>query len=490
MMPRLWSEMRIAVLSNVTSEVLAGMLGERHSVWLPPGFGAWAETALAPPRAMVEFDPEAVFILLDKSRSKVDAALVRQARASLEAAFPKAEVVVPDLEDLAAETAGFFDERMWEAGSMPWSLAGLRAIEGEMERLLRLMKGGRKKALAVDFDNVLWSGVIGEDGAAAIKPILSVQEWMKGLESRGIVLVGLSRNNPADVEPVWRDSRMALSKDDFAALRIDWNDKAGNLVSAAKELNLGVDSFVFLDDSPAERALMKAALPEVAVPDFPQDEGLLPAFLRRVERIHFPEFRVLDEDRRKTALYREEAERRRYSAGLSADEYLKGLEMWADVHPARPEETARVAQLSQKSNQFNVLTNRYDEADIARFAADAGRVLLTVHAGDRFGDMGLVAFVQAIVEGEAATVVDWVMSCRAMNRRLEFAVEEALEARLTAAGVKVVHASWRRTAKNAPVERLFDSFGFSAAGGDADARQYSLSLPRSAGLRHFTRLVR
>ena len=482
--------MRIAVLSNVTAEVLAGMLGERHCVWFPPGFGAWAETALAPPRAMVEFGPEAVFILLDKSRSKVDEALVQESRASLEAAFPSAAVVVPDLEDLAAETAGFYDERMWKAGSMPWSLAGLRAIEGEIERLLGAMKGQRKKALAVDFDNVLWSGTIGEDGVAAIRPLAAVQEWMKRLENRGIVLVGLSRNNPADVEPVWGDSRMVLSKDDFAALRIDWNDKSKNLVSVAKELNLGVDSFVFLDDSPAERAHMKAALPEVAVPGFPQDEGLLPGFLRRVERICFPEFRVLGEDRRKTAYYHEEAERRRYSTGLSADEYLRGLEMWADVHPVVPEEMARVAQLSQKSNQFNVLSSRHDEADIARFAADAGRVLLTVHAGDRFGDMGLVAFVQAVMQGEAATVVDWVMSCRAMNRRLEFAVEEALEARLAAAGVKTVHASWRRTAKNAPVENLFEAFGFSVIGGDENAKRYSLSLPRGEGLRHFTRLVR
>ena len=477
--------MRIAILSNVTVEVLAGMLKKEHSVWLPPGFGAWIETALNPSQDMVAFDPEAIFLLLDSSHATFDANAVPKAKSSLEVAFPNATVIVPDLDDLADEVGAFFDERMWKVGSMPWSMKGLRAIKDEINRLLRAMKGERKKVLALDFDNTLWSGVIGEDGVEGIKPYTEFQRGIKALKERGVILVGLTKNNLADVEPVWNDGRMALKRDDFALLKIDWNDKASNLASAAKDLNLGIDSFVFVDDNPAEREQMKAMLPEVVVPESPQDVAMLTKFLRRIARLYFPELRLTDEDRRKTAQYREESARREFAATLSVDDYLKGLEMWADVRQIADAEIPRGAQLSQKTNQFNVLTNRYTLDEVKGFAHDGGRVLLTVHSGDRFGDQGLVAFVQAVVDGDTATIVDWVMSCRTMNRRLEFSVEERLESELARRGVRRVSALWRRTLKNAPVENLFYAFGFDLVEASADERKYVLKLPRKEALKHY-----
>lgn len=477
--------MRIAILSNVTVEVLAGMLKKEHSVWLPPGFGAWIETALNPSQEMLAFDPEAVFLLLDSSHATFDENSVPRAKSSLESAFPNATVMVPDLEDLADEASAFYDERMWKIGSMPWSMKGLRAIKDEINRLHRAMKGERKKVLALDFDNTLWAGVIGEDGVEGIRPYTDLQRGIKALKERGVILVGLTKNNLADVEPVWNDGRMALKRDDFALLKIDWKDKASNLASAAKELNLGIDSFVFVDDNPAEREQMKARLPDVVVPEFPQDVAMLTKFLRRIARLYFPELRLTDEDRRKTAQYREESARRSFAATLSVDDYLKGLEMWADVHQIADAEIPRVAQLSQKTNQFNVLTNRYTLDEVKGFAYDGGRVLLTVHSGDRFGDQGLVAFVQAVVEGGKAEIVDWVMSCRTMNRRLEFAVEERLEADLAERGVKAISASWRKTLKNAPVENLFENFGFDLVEASADEKMYVLKLPRKEALEHY-----
>ena len=192
--------MRIAVLSNVTTEVLAGMLRKEHDVWLPPGFGAWMETALAPPDDLVAFNPEAVFLLLDSSFAPFDAAGVASAKAALERALPAAAVIVPDLVDLADATGGFTDERMWKLASMPWSLKGLRAIVDEMDRLLRIMReGAPKKALALDLDGTLWSGVIGEDGPDGIRPFAEFQRSLKALADCGVVLVALSKNNPADV---------------------------------------------------------------------------------------------------------------------------------------------------------------------------------------------------------------------------------------------------------------------------------------------------
>lgn len=472
------SVMRLAILSNVTVEILAGMLKKEHDVWIPPGFGAWMETALKPPAEMVGFAPEAVVLLLDSSHMAFDAGDVRAAKSALEDAFPFATVLIPDLEDLSDACGDFYDERMWKLASMPWSLKGMRSIQAEIGRLSLMMKGGRKKVLALDFDNTLWAGVIGEDGIDGIRPYREFQEGLRGLRENGVLLVGLSKNNAADVEPVWNDSRMALGRDDFVALRIDWNGKAENLSDVAKELNIGSDSFVFVDDNPVERERMKALRPEVIVPDFPADESGRVKFLRRITRLYFPEMRLTEEDRRKTALYREEAERKEFAACLSVDEYLKGLEIWTDIHPVRADEIARVAQLSQKTNQFNVLTNRYSVDEVARFASDPGRLLVAVRSGDRFGEQGLVAFVQATIDGERAEIVDWVMSCRAMNRGLEFTVEEQVERMLSARGVTSVAASWRKTPKNAPVAHLFEAFGFALCEGDADFKRYALRLPR------------
>ena len=484
--------MRIAVLSNVTTEVLAGLLRKEHDVWLPPGFGAWMETALDPPDGLVAFNPDAVFLLLDSSFAPFAAEGVATAKAALERAFPVAAVIVPDLADLADATGGFTDDRMWKLASMPWSMRGLRAIAAEMDRLLRVAReGSPRKALALDFDGTLWAGTIGEDGPEGIRPFAAFQRELKALADRGVVLVGLSKNNPADVEPAWSDPRMVLKREDFAALRIGWDGKPAGLMSAAMELNLGVGAFVFVDDSPAERAQMAAALPEVAVPEVAADadEAGLLRLLRRLSRLHFPEMRVTEEDRRRAARYSEEAARRGFAAGLSADEYLAGLGIFVDAHEARPDEFARVAQLSQRTNQLNAMTNRYSPEDVARLASDPRHLLFAAGAGDRFGDLGIVAFVLARVVGEEAVFVDWAMSCRAMNRRIEHAVEERVEEMLAARGVSVVRAAWRRTPRNAPAERLFDSLGFSVEESGADSKKYVLCLPRRERLRHFARFA-
>lgn len=474
--------MRLALLSNVTVEVLAGMLKKEHSLWMPSGFGAWIQTALAPPDELREFDPQFIFLLLDRSHAEVDAEQARGAQDNLRTEFPQSAVVEIDLADLADEAGGdrFCDEKMWKLASMPWSLAGLHAIVGEIERLVAMSRTGRKKVLALDFDNTLWSGVIGEDGAAGVVPYEDFQREIKRLKETGVLLVALTKNNVADVEPVWSDPRMVLKKDDFVALRIGWDDKCATLRAVAQELNLGTDSFVFVDDNPAERAQMAALCPEVTVPEFPLDSSRLPTFMRRIGRLYFPVLHLTEEDRRKTAQYQAEAARRTFAEGLSVEEYLKGLGLWADVHEMREGEISRVAQLSQKTNQFNVCTNRYAVEDIRRIAEDGTYRLMTVHAGDRFGEQGLVAFVLAHVEGSGAEIVDWVMSCRTMNRTLEYAVESEVEKALAKDGVTTLRATYRPTPKNAPVANLFGRFGFAEVSRTADATTYECQLPRAS----------
>ena len=478
--------MRLALLSNVTVEILAGMLKKEHSLWMPSGFGAWVQTALAPPGDLRDFNPEFIFLLLDRSHATIDTTQAGRVLDTLRTAFPHTAVVEVDLVDLAEETGQdrFYDEKMWKLASMPWSLAGLHAIASEINRLVAMERTGRKKVLAVDFDNTLWSGVIGEDGLKGIAPYQEFQREIKRLQESGVLLVALTKNNVTDVEPVWSDSRMVLKKSDFVTLCIDWNDKCTNLRKAAQELNLGTDSFVFIDDNPAERAQMTTLCPEVVVPEFPDDCVNLSAFMRRIGRLYFPVLHLTEEDRQKTTQYQAEAARRTFAAGLSVEDYLKGLELWADIHEVREIEIPRVAQLSQKTNQFNVCTNRYTVEDIRHFVEDRAYHLITVHAGDRFGEQGLVAFVLTHVDGSVAEVIDWVMSCRTMNRTLEFAVESKVEQILVNEGVANLRATYRPTVKNVPAANLFARFGFTEVAHTETATSYVCSLPRTVPFPH------
>ena len=435
--------MKAALLSNVTTSLLEGLLKKDCEIWAPTGFGAWVETSLNPPDELVAFKPDVIYLLLDSKYAAFAPELVEEAKTSLVRHFPSAAIVVPDLSRLAADFgSAFYDEKMWKLGKMPWSMKGLR----ELKKLVTPIK----KVLALDLDNTLWSGVIGEDGVSGVTPNRPLLEQIRALKERGTVLALLSKNSPEDVEPAFGP---ILSREDFVGTRFNWDPKPDNLAALAQELNVGADSFVFVDDNPAERAEMRARRPEVCVADFPPQ---LEAF--------FPPHELTQEDLDKTSQYQTEAKRKELAASLSIDDYLKSLEIWTDVHPIVEAEIPRVAQLSQKTNQFNVCTNRYAEDDIRRFAADANELIVTVRAGDKFGDQGLVAFVRCRLNDGAADIIDWVMSCRAMNRRIEFTMQAEVERLLVSRGVTTLTASWRKTLKNAPVKDLFEKFGFTCEG--------------------------
>ena len=435
--------MRVALLSNVTVDVLAGMLREGHSVWTPQGFGAWMETALDPPADLAEFSPEAIYVLLDsRFGEKRGFDRIADARSALASAFPKAAVVIPDVASLLADLGdAAYDERMWTLAKMPWSIDAL--IE------LRKLVAPVKKVLALDLDNTLWKGVVSEDGVGGIVPDVTLQREALSLKEKGVLLVALSRNDAEDVKGVWDDRRMVIREDDFAAMRIDWNGKPANLDDVARELNLGVDSFVFVDDDPANRAEMRAVLPEVAVAPFPSDLS-----------IYFPFAGTTAEDAARTQMYKDEAKRREAASGLSYHDYLCSLAICNDIHAMTEDEIPRVAQLAQKTNQFNVCANRWTEEEVRAFASDPSRATFTLHSSDRFGDLGLVAFVHVRMEGDMAEIVDWVMSCRAMNRRIEFAFEAEVEKALIKKGVKEISATWKATGRNEVVSNVFLEMGF------------------------------
>lgn len=318
-----------------------------------------------------------------------------------------------------------------------------------------------KKALAVDLDGTLWQGAIGEDGPSGIVPNLSFQRRLKALKDRGVLLVALSKNSAADVS----FAGQLLGADDFVARAIDWNGKAENLERIARELNLALDAFVFIDDNPAERARMRALLPAVTVADFPA-----------APEAYFPKTAVTAEDRAKTDAYRAEAARREFAAGRDEESWLRDLEIRTEVRALDETDVARVAQLAQKANQFNVAPHRYSEGEVRDFAAAPGNRVFVAQSADRFGDMGLIGFV-CVRGGE---IVDWTMSCRAMGRRIEFEIEAEVERALKRAGVTKLTARWVRTGRNLPVEGLFESFGFAVTAADAVGKTYAKNLKQEA----------
>ena len=466
--------MKIALLGNVTLDFLAQDFRRAgHEVYVPSGFDTWRQEVLDPASGLHVFAPDAILLVMDGGATPSDTEIL--------GALAPARVIVPDLATLAAETPGFWDERMRKLAAMPFSLAGLKAIEDEF--FFATSTGGArlsrpngmaalvatKKILAVDADNTLWNGIISEDGPTAVSPYVDFQKGLLALKARGVLLALLSKNDSIDqsgetplppahqsgetplppvVEVFARDD-MPLTLDDFAATRVNWSPKAGNLLDACRELNLAPDSVVFVDDNPHERAQMKAHLPEVAVPPFPADLSNPAQFLRRLEQYFFAFVGGTAEDRARTEMYQAEAARRAFARSLpTVQDYLKGLRLTVKATRATSEDVPRLAQMAGKTNQFNATTIRRTAEEMAALVADPAHRVWTFRAGDAFGEMGLVCYV--IYDCTTARITDFVMSCRAMGRTLEhFAINHVRRA-LAAEGLPLAGIDCVPTAKNGP----------------------------------------
>lgn len=407
--------MKIALVGDVALELMAPYFREAgHEVYVPAGFGAWRQELLDERSPLHRFAPDAVFNVTAN-----DAALER-------------------------EVTGFRDERMLRLASMPYSLDGIRAIVDEFE-FFRL--AAPKKIIAVDADNTLWRGILSEDGRDALVPHVAFQRGLAELRAEGVLLVLLTKNDFAS--PFMR-ADMPLQDGDFAVRKIDWRPKAGNLIEACAELNLSVDSVVFIDDNPHERAQMAAHLPEVAVVPFPRDMDAPAQFLRRLRQYFFAGMGKTEEDRLRAADYA-----RRASAGApraaSAAEYLDGLGLHASAALATERDLDRLAQMAGKTNQFNATTLRRTREDFAALLRDPSRRVFVFRAGDRFGEQGLVCYIVADVA--ARRITDFVMSCRVMGRTLEhFAYAHAAAALGCEPEIDFVP-----TPKNAPFRQFLES---------------------------------
>ena len=407
--------MKVALTGDVALDLLAPYFREAgYDVYVPPGFGAWRQELLDAGSGLRRFAPDLVFDV-----TAHDAAL-------------------------AQEVPGFFDERMRTLAAMPYSLAGIRALVDELGWACRRAP---KKVLAVDADNTLWRGILSEDGKDALAPFVDFQRALLALRAEGVLLVLASKNDP--VFPFMR-ADMPLADGDFAALKVNWAPKAGNLVEACRELNLGADSVVFLDDNPHERAQMAAHLPEVTVA--PWNGVPSPSLARRLKEYFFSDMGKTAEDRLRADGYRAEAARREVAARYaSVDDYLVDLHLRVAPAAASEADLDRLAQMAGKTNQFNATTLRRTRGEFAALLSDPTKRVFVFRTSDRFGEQGVVCYVVAGVC--AGRVTECWRSCRAGGgTRERFAHRQVCDTLGYEPAI-----DYAPTAKNAPFKAFLDA---------------------------------
>jgi len=428
--------------------------------------------------------------IYDAMTSRSDSGLRHRVKSAI--AFdvePISSALFFDLDEVASDIgrAHLFDLRLWETSRFPFSVVGAQAVVRRLVSFAVAQRQPKAKVIALDADNTLWGGIVGEDGpdGIALGPdypgsvYVSFQRRLLELQQRGFVLALCSKNNSQDVaEVLAKHPHQVLREEHFAAVQVNWSPKPENLRSLAQELNLGLESFVFVDDSPHECLAVRQQLPQVTVVQVPTDPLQLPYCLDGVARLEITSRTTEDRDR--TRMYSQERLRQASAESYrDIDDYLTSLEMVMRVGVDAERHVARIAQLTQKTNQFNLTTRRYSEAEILTFMRDPDCLVAHFSLADIFGDSGLVGL--AIVRGMTGRVVEWdtlLMSCRVIGRRAEQAFVRHILRRLEASGVERVRALYKPTAKNEMVRNFWPSIGFAAAETpDADEYWYACDLP-------------
>ncbi|WP_426106537.1 HAD-IIIC family phosphatase [Massilia sp. TSP1-1-2] len=377
------------------------------------------------------------------------------------------------------------DCALWYTGKFAFSHDVLPLYADHLCRLLMAARGKARKCLVLDLDNTLWGGVIGDDGMANIvlgqgNPVgeayLAVQAAALALRARGIVLAVSSKNDEAVARRVFKEHPdMLLREEHIAVFQANWQDKASNLRAIAEALNIGLDALVFLDDNPAERQQVRLALPMVAVPEVPEQPEAFASILMAAGYFETVQFTAEDSERAKQ--YEANAVRRAVLGDASnLEDYLGSLEMVAEISAFDDVGRARIAQLINKTNQFNLTTVRHSEADVALIQDDPARLGLQVRLRDRFGDNGMIGIVICSCQGNDWNIDTWLMSCRVLNRRVEHAVLDTLAGLAQARGGQRLIGIYARTERNQMVSEHYQRLGFTLADSNETGSRWALEL--------------
>jgi FkbH-like protein len=401
---------------------------------------------------------------------------------------PNSRAFLLDLDRVASRVgkSAMFSPQMYYLARMEWEERLLPELADELTRYVRALLGRTRKCLVLDLDNTLWGGVLGEEGPAGIKvgpgdpeseAYLSFQHQVRALKSRGVILAIASKNNLEDVTEAFASRKdMPLKLDDFSAIEINWNNKHESLLKIAEGLNIGPESLVFVDDSPAECALVRQMLPEVTVVQLPPDPADFADLIKRIPE--FETLQITEEDRRKARQYFENRKRRdRQRMFGDTRAYLRSLETKVTVRRPSPGDVPRIHQLFLKTNQFNLTTRRYSRSNVARFLSEPRHELYVVDASDHFGDMGTIGLVLIDTAADEPSIDSFLMSCRAMGREIETAIMNSIKhVYLTPGRVPALRAVYVPTAKNSPAKCFYEKQGFTLVDSSpTGAKTYRLS---------------
>lgn len=378
-----------------------------------------------------------------------------------------------------------FAPNIYISTEMVLSLDSLPFIAERVMDIVYAVNGHFKKCLIIDLDNTIWGGVIGDDGLEGIqlghglgigKAFTEFQMWIKKLKQRGIIICVVSKNNEETAkEPFEKHPDMVLKLNDIAVFIANWETKVDNIRTVQNILNIGFDSMVFLDDNPFERQMVRENIPDITVPELPKDPGEYLEFLYSQNLFETASYSLADKDR--TKQYQIEAKRMSFSKTFTNEaDFLKSLHMLSEVSGFTKFNTPRVAQLSQRSNQFNLRTIRYTEADVSAMADDSEIIDLSFTLEDKFGDNGLVAVVILKPISKDSLFIDtWLMSCRVLKRGLENFVLNTIVERANNAGYHKIIGEYIPTTKNKMVEQHYQNLGFQKCEG-ADSDLYELDV--------------
>lgn len=363
-----------------------------------------------------------------------------------------------------------FDYRLYYLAKSKWNKKGLDELSNLYLSHLKAYFGIRKKCIAVDLDNTLWGGIIGQDGIENIqlsndgvgKSFYDFQLALLNFYQQGIILSICSKNSENVVQEVFdKHPFMILKPEHFAVKKINWNNKADNLIETAKELNIGLDSIVFLDDSKFERELIKQQLPEVEVPELPEDPSLYTKFLKELDYFNF--HKLTDDDFKRNETYRLNSERKKVESSFNdIKDYLRSLQMKIEIKEIDNFTFPRIVQLIQKTNQFNTTTKRYTESEITQMRNSDKWKIYSFSVSDKFGDNGIVGvfILETNKENSVVKIDSFIMSCRVIGREIENAILFYIIKKAKEFDLDKITAEVIPTPKNEPCREVYKNFGF------------------------------
>ena len=373
-----------------------------------------------------------------------------------------------------------YSSKLWYLTKTPFSNNFFKQVISDLSNLYESIKGLSKKLLILDLDDTLWGGIVGEVGWKNLRigghdhlgeAFRDFQIQIKSLKNQGIILALVSKNDEVTaIEAINSHPEMILSMEDFVTHRINWEDKAKNIIDIVNELNLGLQSVVFLDDSPFERARVQEALPEVLVPELPKDPTDYNTFLSKLRC--FDKTHVTDEDKSRSNLYKSESKRIKLKQQLkSLSDWIKTLNLTIVIENIKNENTPRAVQLFNKTNQMNLSTRRLSEQEFNHWVKVDSNNLWTIRAADKFGDYGIIGILSISTKNNIATLVDFILSCRVVGRYIEETMIEFLKEFCQENNVNKIKGKYKKTDKNSLCYNFLNKLQL------IDNNQYSFEFP-------------